>query len=115
MIRYVLVASVGAAIAVFFFSEKQPVYYDCLTDAGETFQLKHTPYRFWVSLWSEADGSLVAAHPNGFLRFYAVRSWGSDEEMILGDAAGGFSRLSLRFSVKEPDGVSLSGRCQTRS
>jgi hypothetical protein len=39
MIRYVLVASVGAAIAVFFFSEKQPVYYDCLTDAGETFQL----------------------------------------------------------------------------
>ena len=75
--------------------------------------LKLEEYRWWVHLWSESDGFLTVEIPDDTNEFYeGIQDSGDMLEVWKdGTRQGLFSRLSMRLSLKNPNGY-YSGTCK---
>lgn len=77
-----------------------------------TIYLKLNEYRWWVGLWSDADGDLKFEIPNQFLGYYTpIHEVGDQLQIYDGkQIAGNFSKLSMVLELKIPGGF-FDGTC----
>lgn len=86
----------------------------------ETIYLKLTEYRFWVSLWSNSNASIVIEIPNMVYDYYSQVEEVGDQLQIfdkypIKKLKGNFSKLSKSLAVQlEPYGF-FEGTCSPLS
>jgi hypothetical protein len=78
-----------------------------------TIYIKVDEYRFWVSLWSDADGNLKFEIPNQDYGYYTPIKEVGDQLQIYDEKkiAGNFSKLSKVLTLKVPTGF-FDGNCK---
>ena len=117
-ISYILTPLVIIFLIVIFFSENTTKY-ECIgkfqkNNTDKTIFLKHSQYRWWVSLWSDSIGMMWFEVPNKTVDVSTDLRQGGNLIRILGfdnELKGMFSPLSKSISVKI-SGDFFDGTCK---
>lgn len=117
-ISYFLITIVIIFIVVIFFSEKTTKY-ECIgkfknTNMETSIFLKHSEYRWWVSLWSESKGMMWIEVPNKTVDVSTELREVGNLIQLLGfknELKGMFSPLSKSISIKIDDDF-FDGSCK---
>jgi hypothetical protein len=117
-ISYIFTPLVIIFLVVIFFSEKTKNY-ECIGKVQNTnnetkVYLKHSQYRWWVSLWSDSIGMMWIEVPNKTVDVSTELRDGGNLIRLLGfdnELKGIFSPLSKSISVKI-DGDFFDGLCK---
>ncbi len=117
-ISYILTPLVIIFLIVIFFSENTTKY-ECIgkfqkNNTDKTIFLKHSEYRWWVSLWSDSIGMMWIEVPKKTVDVSTELRDGGNLIRLLGfnnELKGMFSPLSKSISVKI-DGDFFDGLCK---
>lgn len=117
-ISYIVITLVVVLLIVIIFSEKTTKY-ECIgkfqnNSTDKTVFLKHSEYRWWVSLWSDSKGSMWFEVPTKTVDVSTELRDGGNLIRILGynnEMKGMFSPLSKSLSIKI-NGDFFDGQCK---
>jgi hypothetical protein len=109
-ISYFFITIVVIFLIVIFFSEKITKY-ECIgkfqnTNKETSIFLKHSEYRWWVSLWSKSSGTMWVETPGKNLDVSTDLNSGENQIFIFDykkELKGIFSPLSKHISIKLTD------------